>query len=288
MKKNEFNSPPREYKSGGKEYTFAEEIKSFSATASSEEMPSGGSEYPSGGTAAKRERDEDKKDRHSSENAARTASNVVNGFVAVAAVAVVGVVSVSASADISAEFVSLEATESAISYTVEVEGDTDTELVVYNDFTRRTVTLSNGENVGEVTGLVSDMKYTVAVVYDGTFGEKTVIETSIRTDKYAAPVTELYSVEHVCTCNVDGYFHFTLDFSDENGYWSEFAASLTDGYGNVSYCEFTGDAYEEQVIDVALSAGLLGNSAEFTVTCRTSDPEAESEELVLYTTTVTI
>lgn len=282
--KNEYNSAPYEYKGAGKEYSEAEEMRTFAGNTEAEELFPSVSEYPEGNPSAK------KGEKKKRQNDAKKMRKVVKGFFAVAVVASVAVVAVSASADISAEFVSLSVTESSVSYAVNFQGDREAELIVYNDFTRRRVALENGENAGEFTGLKSDMKYTVAVVYRGSFGEKTVTEQSVRTDKYPAPapVTEIYSVEHECTCNIDGYFHFTLHFIDENAYWTEFEASLEDAYGNVSYCLFNEDVHAEQVIDVALQAGLLGNSATFTVACKTSAPDAESDTLVLYSATVVI
>lgn len=193
-------------------------------------------------------------------------------------VAAVAVVTVSASTlfvkDVTAEIISLSATDTSISYTVNVGGDDALELVVKNDFTHRVEELTNGENTGEVGGLKPNMQYTVAVVYQSAAGERTVAEDVVRTEKYAVaePLSAFYSIKHGCTCNVDGYFHFTLDFTDENGYWTDFAASLKDGYGNTSDCVFTDDLHAEQSIDVALKAGLKGTRAQFTLSFKTDGP----------------
>lgn len=280
--KNEYNFPPDEYVRAGEEYSEAEETQSFAGNKEAEETSLSAGEYPAGNPRTKRVAG--KKGRDGIKNI----GNIVKCFFAVTVTVAVAVIAVSASADVNAEFLSLSVTDTALSYAVNYEGDRNAELVVYNDFTRRKVALKNGENEGEVSGLKSDMKYTVAIVYQSGLGEKSVIEQMVRTDKYAARKTELYAVEHECKCNVDGYFHFRLDFIDENARWTQFAAFLEDEYGNVSYCIFNEDVHAEQVIDVALKAGLLGKSATFTVTCKTAEPVAGADTLVLYSATVLI
>lgn len=190
----------------------------------------------------------------------------------------------------SAEIISLTVTDTSISYTVNVSGDDVLELVVYNDFTHRTESLTHGENDGKVEGLKPDIRYRVAVVCNSGFGNRTIAEKSVRTGKDApAPlVTELLSVEHQCTCDKDGYFHFTLNFTDGNGYWSDFTAKLTDSFGTVSSCKFNDDIHAEQKIDVAVRAGLLGKTATFIVACKTTDPSAQTDAVILYEANVLI
>lgn len=286
--KNEFNRTASEWKASAREFSTAEEIKSFAGNADVRETGST-AEYPAGSPAApKHDGGDENRRQEQARNISKSVGNAASGLASVATVAVVAVVAVTgASVNVSAEIVSLTVTDTVLCCTVNLDSDTDASLVVYNDFTRREETLENGENVVEVTGLKADVQYTVAVVYAGSFGETTLIEESVRTDKYPPLVTVLYSVESECTCNVDGYFHFTLDFIDENGYWTDFEAWLEDAYGNRSYCEFTQNLLEEQSIDV-IWAGLRGNSAAFTVACTSSDPDAEEETLVLYSATVLI
>lgn len=262
--KNEFNITSGGNENVGREYLEAEEVKTFSGNAAAKETSVSCGEYSESASA--------KIAKKQNQN---SISNIFKGFFAVVVTLVVAVVAVSMSVDVSAQFVSLSVTDTSILYNVNFEGDKDAQLVVCNDFTRREVALEEGENEGEITGLKPNMKYTVAVVCKSGFVEKTVVEQSVRTDKYAASalVSEFYSIEHICTCNVDGCFHFTLGFIDENGWWSDFSASLTDAYGNVSYCVFTDDVHAEQSIDVALKAGLLGNSATFTLSFRTDSAE---------------
>ncbi len=237
-------------------------------------------------------------DELNSDNAKRlkkpVKKNRINDIVKAFFVATIAVVSVAAfsafNADVEADITALSVTDTRISYTVNVDSDEAVELVVYNDFTRRNVSLLKGENEGEVTDLKPNVKYTVALVCKTFLSERTLEERSVLTDKTpsASPVTELYSVESECKCNVDGYFHFKLNFIDENNYWSDFEATLTDAFGNVSVCEFVGDVHDEQKIDVTINAALRGTTATFTVVCRTSDPSAEQERVILYSRDVKI
>lgn len=71
------------------------------------------------------------------------------------------------------------------------------------------------------------MSCTVAVVMPSAQGNITPDERTVSAYELP-PVTRFLGVEHECICNVDGYFHFTLSFVDENGWWDNFRATLTD------------------------------------------------------------
>lgn len=187
-----------------------------------------------------------------------------------------------------AAIVSTTGTDTAITFDVDVKkSGGDLSAVVYNDFTRRSFSLTEGENSFTAADLTPGMRYTVAVVMPSALGDITLDERAVST-KELPPVTSFLGIEHECTCDVDGYFHFTMSFQDENGWWSRFHATLTDAYGNVSECAFSDDLQGDQRIDVAVRAGLLGRTATFTVSCETSDPSAPQKELVLYTAEVKI
>lgn len=200
------------------------------------------------------------------------------------AIAVLGAAVTVPKTSASAEIAEVWATDTQIGYVVNVEEFTDSlKLVVYNDFTRRECELSEGENEGSVEGLKPQMKYTIAVVTHGAFGEQSVSEKTVYTQKELPPkVTEWRGVTHECTCDVDGYFHFTMDFVDELEIWTVFYAVLIDEYGNIAECEFTSDLHGEQLIDV-VGGGLMGTNAEFIVMCIENE-----EEKILYTTQVQI
>lgn len=201
-----------------------------------------------------------------------------------AAIAVLGAAVAVPSTSAKAEIAEVWATDTEIGYVVNVEKFTDSlKLVVYNDFTRRECELSEGDNEGSVEGLKPQMKYTVAVVTHGAFGEQAVSEKTIYTQKMLPPkITEWRGITYECTCDVDGYFHFTMDFVDELGIWKVFYAALIDEYGNGAQCEFTEDLHGDQVIDVS-GGGLMGNTAEFIVMCIENE-----EEKILYRTQVQI
>lgn len=103
---------------------------------------------------------------------------------------------------------------------------------------------------------------------------RTMAERTVRTEA-EAPVTQLLSVSHECTCNVDGLFHFTMEFVDEGRRWSDFSATLTDAAGNVAECVFTDDPHAPQTIGVVAN-GLVGNAAAFAIGCR----DAQSGEYI--------
>lgn len=205
----------------------------------------------------------------------------------ITAAATIGVSAILPARSADAQIIELKATDTQITYRVSVS-DTDLRLVVYNDFTRREAELSEGENEGKIEGLQPDMRYTVAVQADYGFGDTSVTEQKIRTlTPEEASVTAMNSVTHECTCNVDGYFHFTMDFVDENGWWSQFEATLKDADGNIAKCAFTDDLHAEQKIDV-VGNNLIGNTAEFTIACISTQNDEEGERIVLYSETVKI
>lgn len=207
-------------------------------------------------------------------------TRILTSFAAVAVVAVAVSASGMFADKVSAEIVDVAVTDTAVDYSVNVgEGD-GLSVVLYNDFTRREAELAEGENTGVFTGLKPGVSYTLAVVGPAAFGsERTVVKRNVKTDILppVAPVSVWYGVTHGCTCSVDGCFHFTMDFDDPNGYFTDFSAKLKDSAGNVSYCVFTDDLHAEQSIDVTIKAGLLGKTAVFTLTYRTSDPSASSQ-----------
>lgn len=188
-----------------------------------------------------------------------------------------------------AQIVQVGATDTVVSYTVDVkEASSSLKLVLYNDFTRREAQLSAGENSGNFEGLQPDMRYILAVESDSAFGGAAVETREVRTlSPDEVPVTALSAVEHECTCDVDGLFHFVMEFTDENGWWSQFEATLTDVDGNTAQCVFTDDVHGEQTIDV-VGNDLVGNTATFTVSCMSTQNGESGERIVLYSTTVKI
>ena len=171
-----------------------------------------------------------KKKRSRAANGVRT---FLFGLTAAAVVTAAAVLPANAA---EAQIVDLGATDTVISYTVDVkEMSGPLKLVLYNDFSRREAELFAGENSGKFADLQPDMRYTVAIESGTAFGGIALEKREVSTlSPEEVPVTELVSVSHECTCDVDGLFHFEMEFTDENGWWSAFEATLTDADGNVT------------------------------------------------------
>lgn len=224
-----------------------------------------------------------KKKRSRAANGVRT---FLFGLTAAAVVTAAAVLPANAA---EAQIVDLGATDTVISYTVDVkEVSGPLKLVLYNDFSRREAELFAGENSGKFADLQPDMRYTVAIESGTAFGGIALEKREVSTlSPEEVPVTELVSVSHECTCDVDGLFHFEVEFTDENGWWSAFEATLTDADGNVARCIFTEDAHEAQTIDV-VGNDLVGNMAEFSISCLSTENVEGGVRVVLYKETVKI
>ena len=253
-----FNGDPAEY-SGAWENPQAEESQQFAGNPTPRET-GGTEEYP-----APKKR---KKKGGGSSGLTRLASVFV-----VATVAVVAGTAMLSESDAAAEIVRVDATDTAVSYEVVVstEGEEELSVILYNDFTRRSFPLASGVNSNVFEDLRADVEYTVAVVGNFGFGEKTLAERKIRTAAYPAhvPVTQWYGMEWQCRCAKDGNFWFRMDFLDEQGLWTEFEATLADNYGNTLTCTFGEDLHDWQKIYVL--GGFLGSDGTFTVTCLSSE-----------------
>lgn len=206
----------------------------------------------------------------------------------VSAVAVVGVGSI-ISTPTTANIINLEATNTTINYEVDVcDNDEDLVLILANDFTNRVIELEDGLNKGVISNLKENMYYTFSIISNDSLTKKELVKQDIRTLK-AEEVkhTILYSVEHVCKCNIDGCFYFKMDFVDENNYWSNFEATLTDKFGNIANSIFSDDLSSWQKIDV-IENELAGNRAVFTISCISKENSELVEEIVLYSVEVKI
>jgi len=228
----------------------------------------------------------------------------------VAIIAVVAVISPTVLADSTeVNFVEFSVTDTAVYAYLLLENRSNNTLkiVVYNDFTSREQEIASPDSAGaadrtesyvdengvavqefsfEELGLAPNMSYTLAVKNGTTVLAQKTFHTAI---KY---VTEFRSVTSECWCSKDRTFHFQMDFIDENNYFSEFQASLTDSEGNVSYCEFEGELTDSQriwVLDETTGENILvGESATFTITCLSTQNNPEGEIITLYSETVEI
>lgn len=123
---------------------------------------------------------------------------------------------------------------------------------------------------GTVDGLMEGARYDVVV----KSGNRTVTSRSVTMERIFITETDVWSQ---CKCAEDGMFHFRLEnFRDENGYWSQFKATLTDAFGNRSECDFGSSPEEEHTLDVE-KAGMRGNRAILRITCVTTEPDEEGD-----------
>jgi len=80
---------------------------------------------------------------------------------------------------------------------------------------------------------------------------------TVKIEKFKSVIN---SVDMYCSCGVDGYYNFKVDYDDPFGKFSEFKAYIEDGNGNKSYCQFTSNYHDWQHIYVN---SLVGSSCKF-------------------------
>ena len=106
-------------------------------------------------------------------------AKVVSRLISLAAILAIMTALLLPVGNVSAEFVALESTDTAIYYKIAVEGEGDISVVLYNDFTRRELVVFGSEAEGEIDELKPNMSYTIAV----KSGKKTLAKQKIRTQK---------------------------------------------------------------------------------------------------------
>lgn len=181
---------------------------------------------------------------------------------------------------------SIVASYNYIDYKINAIGNTDSLLLtISNDFENYSFPLIEGNNIGQASNLKSNMDYNITITYDDflvrTTAYKGVI-TTLSTKTYETN-KDSFKLIYNCQCGVDGYFYFYMDFRDDYKYWSNFEATLEDGYGHISACVFTQDLYELQKIAIVNYDGkyndLIGEEATLKITC---DNKENNNKLVLY------
>lgn len=88
--------------------------------------------------------------------------------------------------------------------------------------------------------------------------------------KFSTMSSEFRTVSGECHCGVDGCYHFTMDFQDDLGIFSDFKAYIVDYEGNSSYCTFTENLHDEQKIFVG---DLKGSKCTFNLEYKNSTLE---------------
>ena len=164
-------------------------------------------------------------------------------------------------ADVSAEFVGIEVTDTTVRYSVEVENyDPEYECVVSltNRFTDRSQTFQSESFSGVEENLKPDMEYTLTLTIDGEVMATSTVTTEREVETY------FYLVSAECTCPEDDLFHFEVDIRDGDGAWTSITATLSDLYGNTSEVTISGSG--QYAIEVR-SAGLIGDTGVLRITC---------------------
>lgn len=194
---------------------------------------------------------------------------------AVATVAAVTILPTVLSPSVEVRFEYLNATDTVLEYVLSIENAEEdgqiSVLVVTPNGNTVNEQPAEGEIVsGTVTGLNAGARYDVVV----KSGSSTVTSRSVTMAKKLT--TELFTIDSRCRCAVDGTFHFRVDFVDENGYWTDFHATLTDMFGNSSECDFSDAPTEEHTLAVN-DAGMRGNRAVLRITCTTTAPDENGD-----------
>lgn len=81
-----------------------------------------------------------------------------------------------------------------------------------------------------------------------------------------------------------GYFYFTLDLDDENGYYSDFRAVLTDFKGNVRTISFDDPSATQRVLVRGGDEPFFGGEdapATLEIFCTTAE-NGENKEISIY------
>ena len=167
--------------------------------------------------------------------------------------------------DYNINFEIVEASENNVFYAVDV-GDIDNlEIKIYNDGYEYTVKAEPGMNEGVFEELESNTEYKLAVCDKGKVVDEVPVKTWEYIEPYATAIEDI-TIDYECKCNVDGYFHFKINYEDNYGAYYNFEAYLIDEYERVSYCDFRNLYSDEQIIDIM---DINGNEApaRFVVTC---------------------
>jgi len=241
----------------------------------------------------------------------------------VVAVVIIGPVIVGDSTTVN--FAELAIADTTVNYCIVLENwsGKSYDVMLYNDFTTRTVSVKPEKSTEETTddeatttdtevtdatettlhvyldeetnevsiyneeaNLKSGMTYTLAV----KSGTKTLAKKTFRTLREdELPVTSFDASRDLyygCACKSDGTFHFKFEAFDKNGWWSNFNASLTDSEGNVSEClDFTADG---SLQTIQVTGELSGTTATFKLTCTSYQNDENGEEITLFESEVEI
>lgn len=196
---------------------------------------------------------------------------------AVATVAVAVPAMSTDSKDLEVQFQETYVTDTSVSYNLYINDPSlaDLDLILRNDFTTRRVDIQSEEISGTFENLVPKMEYIMQIVMPGSFGsEKVIASMNVKTlSEEDYRTARFNAVDAECRCNVDGYFHFTMDFVDNLNVFKNFKAYIEDEEGNQIYCELTQNLHEEQKILIDFKI-LKGNRATLYILCDRTEEDA--------------
>lgn len=172
-----------------------------------------------------------------------------------------------------------------VGYSVSVS-DEDCKIELSNYFELHVQDLQKGENVGTFDNLTPNMEYTLTVYKKSGLGGKTKLEEQTISTSPTSPakVTKLNGVETECKCAVDGYFYFSMDLVDENGYYSNFRAVLTDFEGNAREISFDDPNRARRILVRGGTSPFFGGKdrpATLEIFCTTAE-HGENKQITLY------
>lgn len=173
-----------------------------------------------------------------------------------------------------------------LTYSINVEEMTEEEtLTIYvtrDNVRTETISLVDEDGDGVISGVIPGVKEYVDSVFatkdnavvnyllelKGVVGlgvERSFDAYRTTIEKRTATFTDVVGE---CHCDEDGCYHFTMNFDDQSGIFSDFEAYIEDDFGNKAICEFTDDLHEEQTIYVL---NLKGSHGYFTVKYKADD-----------------
>ena len=207
-------------------------------------------------------------------------SQLTGGMVATIAAVAVGVTNL-INVNLNASFSDVQYTDGAITYEVAVEdAKEDNKLNLYfydGDELVETYELIDEDGDGLIAGAIAldtaDIETrlaadgSVSIPYRLTLKGEVGLAVERAFDSYLVKIDKMVSefdgLEGECRCSVDGCYHFRMNFEDDGGLFSDFAAEIRDSYGNAAQCVFTENLLEEQTIFVG---NMRGTNATLVVT----------------------
>lgn len=207
-------------------------------------------------------------------------SALSGSLVSVIAAVTVGITSMM-NVSMAAEFDNVEYVDGSIQYQISVEDMTEKEkLTAYlyeGDNLVDSFELMDEDGDGVIAGAIAldgaaineklEASNNVTLSYRLTLKGLVGLNVERSFDSYVVKIEKATSafeqVSGECKCSVDGCYHFTMDFEDNLGMFSNFSAYIEDAFGNRAQCTFTENLHEPQKIFIG---NLKGANATLVIT----------------------